>query len=118
MRCLLFFLLACVVVTAQQENVRVDEQGSRAVEKGYSVRTEALPGNEGGEKKKVDEIPHDRDGAVRLQIFLDQKHFGPGFIDGKPGMFTKLAIENYNVSLGRKKGAAASFRDRRNARHR
>ena len=41
--------------------------------------------------------------AVRLQIFLDQKHFGPGVIDGKPGLFTKLAIENYNVSLGRNK---------------
>ena len=49
------------------------------------------------------ELPDDRELAVRLQIFLDQKHFGPGFIDGKPGTFTKLAIENYNISLGRDK---------------
>ena len=48
-------------------------------------------------------IPLEGSEAVRLQIFLDQKHFGPGFIDGKPGMFTRLAIENYNASLGRKK---------------
>lgn len=39
--------------------------------------------------------------AVQLQIFLDQKHFGPGIIDGKPGQFTKLAIANYNTSRGR-----------------
>ena len=48
-------------------------------------------------------LPKDRDEAVRLQIFLDQKLFGPGFIDGKPGTFTKLAIENYNTSMGRDK---------------
>lgn len=49
------------------------------------------------------QIPTKRDEAVRLQIFLDQKFFGPGIIDGKPGLFTKLAIENYNTSLGREK---------------
>lgn len=48
-------------------------------------------------------LPKERDEAVRLQIFLDQKFFGPGIIDGKPGMFTKLAIENYNTSQGREK---------------
>ena len=48
-------------------------------------------------------LPKDRDEAVRLQIFLDQKLFGPGIIDGKPGQFTKLAIENYNTGLGREK---------------
>ena len=46
-------------------------------------------------------IPETGIEAVRLQIFLDQKHFGPGFIDGKAGMFTQLAIENYNTSLER-----------------
>ncbi|MGJ8675985.1 MAG: L,D-transpeptidase [Akkermansiaceae bacterium] len=45
--------------------------------------------------------PHGEE-AVKLQIFLDQKMFGPGYIDGKPGTFTKLAIENYNTSQGRK----------------
>ena len=48
-------------------------------------------------------MPTEGDEAVRLQIFLDQQHFGPGFIDGKPGMFTKLAVENYNTSKGRPK---------------
>ena len=57
----------------------------------------------GDEEKKSLVIPNTGPEAVRLQIFLDQKHFGPGFIDGKPGMFTKLAIENYNISQGRKK---------------
>lgn len=42
-----------------------------------------------------------RDAAVRLQILLDQKMFGPGFIDGKPGTFTKRAIAAYNRSMGR-----------------
>jgi len=48
-------------------------------------------------------FPKNRDEAVRLQIFLDQKFFGPGIIDGKPGNFTKLAIENYNAGMGREK---------------
>lgn len=43
----------------------------------------------------------ERDAAVRLQIFLDQKLFGPGVIDGKPGTFTKRAIAAYNRSMGR-----------------
>jgi lipoprotein-anchoring transpeptidase ErfK/SrfK len=57
------------------------------------------------EEKKLPSLllPKDRDQAVRLQVFLDQKNFGPGFIDGKPGKFTKLAAKNYNVSLGREK---------------
>lgn len=43
----------------------------------------------------------ERDAAIRLQIFLDQKLFGPGFIDGKPGAFTSRAISAYNRSIGR-----------------
>ena len=43
----------------------------------------------------------ERDAAVRVQIFLDQKMFGPGVIDGKPGSFTKRAIAAYNRSMGR-----------------
>jgi lipoprotein-anchoring transpeptidase ErfK/SrfK len=38
---------------------------------------------------------------VRLQIFLDEKRFGPGFIDGKPGQFTTKAVHAYNRSVGR-----------------
>lgn len=45
-----------------------------------------------------------RDAAVRVQILLDQKMFGPGFIDGKPGTFTKRAIAAYNRSMGRSEG--------------
>lgn len=42
--------------------------------------------------------------AVRLQIFLDQKLFGPGFIDGKPGNFTARSVHAYNRSMGRSPG--------------
>ncbi len=43
----------------------------------------------------------ERDAALRVQILLDQKMFGPGFIDGKPGTFTQRAIAAYNQSMGR-----------------
>ena len=46
-------------------------------------------------------IPPAGEEGTKLQIFLDQKQFGPGIIDGKPGTFTKIAIQNYNTSLGR-----------------
>lgn len=39
--------------------------------------------------------------VARLQIFLDQENFGPGYIDGRSGKFTTLALETYNRSLGR-----------------
>ena len=45
--------------------------------------------------------PGDLETAVRLQIYLDQKQFGPGFIDGKPGKFTTKAVHSYNRSVGR-----------------
>jgi lipoprotein-anchoring transpeptidase ErfK/SrfK len=38
--------------------------------------------------------------AVRLQIFLDQSHFGPGVVDGKPGQFTELAVFSWNEVNG------------------
>lgn len=38
--------------------------------------------------------------AVKLQIFLDQSLFGPGVIDGNPGLFTKLAVAGWNESHG------------------
>ena len=40
------------------------------------------------------------DDAVRLQIFLDELHFGPGIIDGKPGRFTELAVRSWNEAKG------------------
>lgn len=39
--------------------------------------------------------------VARLQVFLDQKNFGPGYIDGRSGRFTTMAVEAYNRSLGR-----------------
>jgi len=45
--------------------------------------------------------PGDVDTAVRLQIYLDQQKFGPGFIDGRPGKFTTKAVHSYNRSVGR-----------------
>lgn len=38
---------------------------------------------------------------IRLQIYLDQQHFGPGVLDGKFGTYTKMAVEAYNQKLGR-----------------
>lgn len=62
--------------------------------------TEALP---------VAEIEPDQprvgDEGLRIQIFLDQKCFGPGFLDGKPGTFTKGAVYAYNRFRGRSPGA-------------
>lgn len=40
------------------------------------------------------------DDAVRLQIFLDESMFGPGVIDGKPGLFTRLAVKSWNEVNG------------------
>lgn len=40
------------------------------------------------------------DDAVRLQIFLDQSMFGPGVVDGRPGLFTRLAVASWNEVHG------------------
>lgn len=47
--------------------------------------------------KRLELAPED---ALRLQIFLDESHFGPGVIDGKPGRFTRLALESWNEVNG------------------
>ena len=49
--------------------------------------------------------PRKGDEGLRIQIFLDQKCFGPGFLDGKPGTFTKGAVYAYNRYKGRSPGA-------------
>ena len=51
----------------------------------------------------VNDLPTGAD-AVRLQIFLDQEHFGPGVIDGKPGRFTILAVDSWNEVNGHPSG--------------
>ncbi|MEM9080264.1 MAG: L,D-transpeptidase [Verrucomicrobiota bacterium] len=53
----------------------------------------------------------ERDAAFRLQIFLDQKNFGPGVIDGHPGTFTQRAIAAYNSTLGRAEDDVASVQE-------
>ncbi|MGI9244746.1 MAG: L,D-transpeptidase [Verrucomicrobiales bacterium] len=40
------------------------------------------------------------DAITRVQIFLDENHFGPGKIDGRLGEFTKKALAHYNFSTG------------------
>jgi len=40
------------------------------------------------------------DRTARLQIFLDQKQFGPGKIDGAPGEFTAKALVRYRKANG------------------
>lgn len=52
----------------------------------------------------ADGAPKDLDTALRLQIYLDQKLFGPGFLDGKPGRNTSDAVYAYNRSRGRSPG--------------
>lgn len=55
--------------------------------------------------KGESEMPKDGDDGLRIQIFLDQKCFGPGFLDGKPGNFTQRAVYSYNRFMGRSPGA-------------
>jgi lipoprotein-anchoring transpeptidase ErfK/SrfK len=39
--------------------------------------------------------PEPVDDILRLQIFLDNQHFGPGRLDGRPGEFTIKALKHY-----------------------
>jgi len=48
--------------------------------------------------------PPNGDEALRVQIYLDQKCFGPGFLDGKPGNFTSRAVYSFNRFQGRSPG--------------
>ena len=52
-----------------------------------------------------EEAPIKGEEGLRIQIFLDQKCFGPGFLDGKPGNFTKRAVASYNEFRGREPSA-------------
>ena len=60
--------------------------------KGKPPALEALP---------VNVKPSERDEVVRMQIYLDEKLCGPGFIDGKAGNFSTRAAYAYNRSRGR-----------------
>lgn len=46
------------------------------------------------------ELPAQQLEDIQLQIYLDQQHFGPGVLDGKPGRYTRMAIEAYNQKFG------------------
>ena len=43
--------------------------------------------------------------GLRIQIYLDQKCFGPGYLDGRPGNFTLRAVYSFNRFRGRPPGA-------------
>jgi len=45
-----------------------------------------------------------RDRTVRMQIFLDGQHFGPGVVDGHSGEFTDKALAFYQQSHGLPEG--------------
>ena len=96
------------------EAVPVDEPVDAAVIDADVVPDEG-EGEEANERAKMVEPatkqditdigkPGTLEDAVRLQIFLDQKLFGPGFIDGKPGNFTARSVYAYNRSMGRSPG--------------
>ena len=55
--------------------------------------------NPASDTPEIGDLPTGED-AVRLQIFLDQAHFGPGVIDGMPGRFTVLAVNAWNEVHG------------------
>ena len=111
----MFLLFSCTALAGQQENIAeptqpADRENQVGIVKTFETAAEDNQGTassdteiQTNELQAPTEIPEGGDEVIRLQIFLDQKHFGPGFIDGKLGMFTKLAIENYNSGLGRQK---------------
>jgi lipoprotein-anchoring transpeptidase ErfK/SrfK len=45
-------------------------------------------------------LPPEQLENIQLQIYLDQQHFGPGVLDGKPGKYTLMAVEAYNLKTG------------------
>lgn len=61
--------------------------------------------DEAPEAVKVTPLPKtlaelERDDTTRLQILLDEAGFGPGVIDGRPGQFTRLAVDAWNEFHG------------------
>lgn len=45
-------------------------------------------------------LPEDMESQLRIQIFLDENNFGPGYLDGKIGEFGKKAASVYNQIHG------------------
>lgn len=71
----------------------------RPLESGAVVLPE-WKGRKASDGPLLEGLPGTED-ALRLQIFLDESHFGPGIIDGKPGRFTVLAAQSWNEVNGR-----------------
>lgn len=78
-------------------DVEIDDESGLAKARARDAKADALVETERDRATK----PTDVESAVRLQIYLDEKLFGPGFIDGKPGKFTTKAVHAYNRSVGR-----------------
>ena len=60
----------------------------------------------GFSKKAIGYLPEpskkDTETILRIQIFLDEKMFGPGKIDGQMGQFTRKAVAHYNFGYNLK----------------
>lgn len=102
----LLWMLLCSSVFSQEEPLL-------ALPAGKVTALEAVP-----VLKAVKVVPHplagmptELDEVVRLQIYLDQILFGPGFIDGRAGNFTRKAVYAYNRSLGREPGNWKTIRE-------
>jgi len=93
-------------VFGQEEDEKPTEDISKAI---LINPKQAAEEGELEEKKEEPEVvpdqPREGDEGLRIQIFLDQKCFGPGFLDGKPGTFTKGAVYAYNRFKGRSPGS-------------
>ena len=98
-----------------QENAGIEQTGDDEIVVDANVVPDEGEGNEVNQEAKLvtpetrvlvaeSGKPEDGEMAVRLQIYLDQKLFGPGFIDGKPGNFTRKSVYAYNRSKGRPPG--------------
>ncbi len=100
---------------AGQENAGIEQTADDEIVVDANVVPDEGEGNEVNQKAQLvtpetqvlvaeSGKPENGEMAVRLQIYLDQKLFGPGFIDGKPGNFTRKAVYAYNRSKGRPPG--------------
>ncbi len=97
------FVTAGIIYGNEPKRAIVVDEKTTSTQKSPTPKAKEPSQEKKKPRPKAIVLPKNRDEAVQLQIFLDQKFFGPGIIDGKPGTFTKLAIKNYNKSLNREK---------------
>ena len=89
-------LVLAPIVGVAQDSV---DPAQAEIPKAILIEPKALS-NELQADVKTDQ-PRVGEEGLRIQIFLDQQCFGPGFLDGKPGTFTKAAVYAYNRFRGR-----------------